>query len=44
MAAADAISAGIIYGLGSDGFVYVFRTSNLLQKPDATECLFQSKF
>lgn len=44
MAAADAVSAGITYGLSSDGFVSVFRTSNLLQKPDASECVFQSKF
>ena len=30
-AAADGISAGHIYGLAEDGFVYVFKTSNLLQ-------------
>jgi hypothetical protein len=40
----DALSSGHVYGLSSDGYVFVFKTSNLLQNPEANECLLDTKF
>lgn len=33
-----------MYGLSKDGYIFVFRTSNLLIQPDATECRLDTKF
>lgn len=33
-----------MYGLSKDGYIFVFRTSNLLLQPDATECRLDTKF
>jgi hypothetical protein len=38
------MSAGHIFGLSSDGEIFVFKTSNLLQQPEAVECYIDTKF
>lgn len=40
----DALSSGHVYGLSTDGYVFVFKTSNLLQNPEASECFLDTKF
>lgn len=42
-AVTDGFSAGHVYGLSKTGTVFVFRTSNLLLTPDATECTLEAK-
>ena len=44
VAATDSMSAGHIFGLSKQGVVYIFRTSNLLQAPEATECYLDTHF
>ena len=41
----DYTSSGYVYGLSaSSQEIYVFRTSNLLSTPEATDCTFEMKF
>ena len=40
----DSLSSGHVYGLSDDGYLYVFKTSNLLQSPEATDCYLDTKF
>ena len=43
-AVADGLSAGHTFGLSADGWIFVYKTSNLIQKADATECYLEAKF
>ena len=41
----DYTSSGLVYGLSSTTHeIYVFRTSNLVANPEATDCIFEMKF
>jgi len=41
----DYTSAGFVYGLSAKNReLYVFRSSNLLMNPEATDCKFETKF
>lgn len=42
-AVTDGISAGLVYGLSTNGTVFVFRTSNLVTSSDVTECTLDTK-
>ena len=44
-ASIDYTSSGLVYGLSSSTHeIYVFRTSNLVANPEATDCVFEMKF
>lgn len=37
------MSAGYVFGLDKEGTIFVFKTSNLLITPEATECILDTK-
>lgn len=39
----DSLSTSHVYGLSANGNLYVFRTSNLLQSPEAKNCYLETK-
>jgi hypothetical protein len=42
-AVTDKMSAGYVFGLDNEGTIFVFKTSNLLVTPEATECILETK-
>ena len=42
-AVTDKLSDGYVFGLDNEGTIFVFKTSNLLVTPEATECILETK-